>query len=107
VAPCSVEGPDGEFAPRPGARLVAVDRRQPRHQLWKMKWRGAGVRDHPRRRAGEMGQRHSDKTVARAPDTNEIDLRLRHRLRKLADLCMSGWRHLARQGIDLGGRRGI
>ena len=54
-----------------------------------------------------MGKRRGKEIVARAPDAHEIDLRLRHRERMLADLRLSGWRHLARQGIDLGGGRGI
>ena len=56
---------------------------------------------------GQMAEGRGEEIVARVPDAEEIDLRLRHRPRERADLRFCGWRHLARQGIDRSRRRGI
>jgi hypothetical protein len=102
-----VEGPDGEFAPREDAPLVAIHHREPHSQIPNMKRRRAGVRDHLLGGAGETSECRCEEIMARAADAEEIDLRLRHRLREFADLSIGGWIHFARQGIDLGRRRGI
>jgi hypothetical protein len=89
VRPRRVEGPDGEFAPREGAALVAVHGDEPRDQIRKPEWRGVHSRGRLLRAVGETNECSGDKIKARAPDADKIDLRLRHRPRELADRCIA------------------
>jgi hypothetical protein len=100
-----VEGPDGEPAARKGATLVAVQREEPRGQLRERAWVRVGSRI--RRAVRELGERGGEEIMARAADTDEIDLRLRHRVRELAGLRVGGSRHAARQVLDRCRGRGV
>jgi hypothetical protein len=102
-----LERPNGEFAPREGAPLVAIHHGEPRSEIPNTKRRRAGVRDRLRGGAGETSEGRGEEIMARAADADEIDLRLRHRPGELADLGIGGWSHLAREGINRGRRRGV
>jgi hypothetical protein len=100
-----VEGPDREPAARKSATLVAVQREKPRGQLRER----ARVRISSRILGAvhEPGERGGEEVMARAADTDEIDLRLRHRVRELAGLRVGGSRHSARQVLNYGRGRGV